>query len=339
MSEARDNRLLLCTAILVALILVGACDKPQALGDPNAVIVATPEAAWADLEEQIEAALEPRAFTVRDERIFRVTHVDPTGPQWDDFRRFQQVLVIGEPSDQWIAETLEHADEPLPELPAIVEARNVWARGQRVLALVVPPGAPATTVSPLLPRLGERLLQDYQQFVLRRMYASGVDTVQVSGEGQQSGAHLVIPSVYRLEKPDPNTFLLINDQPDPAKLQRVVLVTTRPSGEVDLAPQAILDWREERAARYYQPPQQTERERVEQTQAGAGALQVQGVWSTPPGGWPAAGPFLARAVECPDGRTYLLDAWVYAPGREKYEFLFQLDTILENFACQAQQGS
>lgn len=343
MTEARRFH----TPPLLLLALVGivgsyGCDKPQSLGDPNALIVGASDAAWAEVQDEVEAALEPRTFTVRDERIFRVTHVNPEGPTWGDLRRFQQVLLIGEPGDEWVAQALERVEQPLPQLPAVVEARNVWARGQRVLALVVPPGASASAVHPLLPELGQGLLRDYQQYLRQRMYASGVDSVRLDSLRQQIGASLLVPSVYRLEGIDPNTFLFINDQPDPARLQRVVLVTWRPSAEVELTPEAILSWREEVATRYYQPAQQTERERIEQAQVqsgGGSGLQVQGVWSTPPGGWPAAGPFLARALECPDGRTFLLDAWLYAPGQEKYEFLFQLHTILETFACPSHRGA
>jgi hypothetical protein len=31
--------------------------------------------------------------------------------------------------------------------------------------------------------------------------------------------------------------------------------------------------------------------------------------------------------------VYLLDAWLYAPGRPKHEFMIQLSTILDTFRC------
>jgi hypothetical protein len=30
---------------------------------------------------------------------------------------------------------------------------------------------------------------------------------------------------------------------------------------------------------------------------------------------------------------YLLDAWLYAPGKQKYEYMIQLQTILDTFRC------
>ena len=39
-------------------------------------------------------------------------------------------------------------------------------------------------------------------------------------------------------------------------------------------------------------------------------------------------------VSCPEqDRTYLLDAWLYIPGRSKYEYVLQLETILDTFVC------
>lgn len=340
---ARMERRRLGAALLaLGLVGLGGCDKPQALGDANAVIVAVPEAQWPEIEDAVESALEPRTFTVRDERIFRVTPVDPEGPYWEETRRFQQVLLIGEPGDEWVAQTLRAAGRQPTDLPAVVEARNVWARGQRVAALVVPPGASAAAAVPLLPAVGDTLMQRYRSFIQQRMFASGADSIRAQALERDAGFGLLTPAVYRMEQPDPNTFLFINDQPDPAQLQRVVTVTTRPAQEVTATPEGVLQWREETAQRYYQPPQLTDEERMER--AGresvdrAEYVQIHGVWSSPPGAWPAAGPFITRLHTCPDGHAYLLDAWVYAPGREKYEYMFQVNTILDTFRCAPGRG-
>jgi len=68
---------------------------------------------------------------------------------------------------------------------------------------------------------------------------------------------------------------------------------------------------------------------------GRPAYQIRAIWSNPPElQWPAAGPFVTRAVICPQqNRMYLLDAWLYAPGKDKYEYMIQLETILDSFQC------
>ena len=117
--------------LLATLLLIAAtgCDKPPRIGDVNAIIVGMPDAEWAQIEGAVDTALEPRAFTVRNERIFRVTQTDPSDPRWNDFRRFTQLLLIGEPGDPWMTEAVDDIDGPLPQLPAVVNAGDVFARG------------------------------------------------------------------------------------------------------------------------------------------------------------------------------------------------------------------
>ena len=65
------------------------------------------------------------------------------------------------------------------------------------------------------------------------------------------------------------------------------------------------------------------------------AYELQASWRNPPErNWPAGGPLITRIVTCDNqDRTYLLDAWLYAPGKEKYEYMIQLETLLDSFRC------
>jgi hypothetical protein len=78
-----------------------------------------------------------------------------------------------------------------------------------------------------------------------------------------------------------------------------------------------------------------ERRVVTEPFMGREALRVQAQWQNPPErSWPAGGPFITYAITCPNqDRTYLVDAWLYAPGKEKYEYMIQLETILGTFEC------
>ena len=68
---------------------------------------------------------------------------------------------------------------------------------------------------------------------------------------------------------------------------------------------------------------------------GMGVEEVQGAWQNPPdSNWPAAEAFVLWAVPCPpQDRLYLIDAWLYAPGKDKWEYMLQIETILESFHC------
>jgi hypothetical protein len=102
----------------------------------------------------------------------------------------------------------------------------------------------------------------------------------------------------------------------------------------------ILAWRQSVANAHYTEPQElvTEGMTAEPSTFGArsGTLLL-AQWRNPPDrGWPAGGPVMVRTLTCDEqDRTYLLDAWLYAPGREKYEYMIQLETILDSFVCAA----
>ncbi|HSG46634.1 MAG TPA: DUF4837 family protein, partial [Longimicrobiales bacterium] len=152
-----------------------------------------------------------------------------------------------------------------------------------------------------------------------------------------AGFSVVVPEVYYWDQRD-SVFVFRNDNPDPSELIRQVAVTWRTPIPGELDGEELLAWRAELAAAHYSYPQTVD---LSNAQAGPfmherlSAYQVQAVWQNPPdANWPAAGPFILWAVACPSqDRLYLLDAWLYAPGREKYEYMIQLQTILESFRC------
>lgn len=312
-----------------------ACDKPIAIGRSENVVVAARESVWTALRDEIDDAISPRIFTVRDESIFEVSHVDPTGEGWGDLRYLRRVLVIGTATDSWVAEALAEADAADVQPPAVVHARAVWAQNQDVTIVVLPDGADPASAVPLIREAGEAMVARYERESRGRMFATGVDSTGADSLRREAGFWLLAPRVYRVGAPEDDLVVIRNDNPDPSQLIRQVHVTWRPAGEVEATAEAALQWRREVAERVTGPPQVTNPEIAQErrlTQAGRPALEIHGIWSNPPGEWPAAGPFISRLVECPD-RLYLVDAWLYAPGRSKYPYMIQLETLLDSFRC------
>jgi hypothetical protein len=321
--------------IALSLATLAACDKPIAVGEINNVMVAAPDSVWQALDSAVEASLAPRAFTVRDERIFEIGQVDPRAEEWSRLRNVRQVLAIGEPADPWISAALEEVDGPVPTPPALVQARNVWAQNQLVTVLLLPPASSAGAAGPLISEAGTLLVSQLEAYARTRMYVSGVDSVLADSLRRAAGFSLMLPDLYRGREVGPGIHEFRNDNPDPATLIRAIEVASRPNGEVPLTADAAREWRGEVARLATDPPQVTEPALTgtrQLTVDGHPALQIQGVWSNPPGEWPAAGLFLSRLVQCPQ-RTFLVDAWLYAPGVAKYEYLVQLQTILDSFRC------
>jgi hypothetical protein len=320
--------------LLVATAIGAGCDKPRAIGDVNEILVAAPQPVWASLEDGIKEVLEPRTFSFREERVFEVAYIDPSQPRWNDLRFQRQVLVIGSPAESPVAEAMQEVRGEVPAAPAIVQARNVWAQNQLVTVLLLPENASPSVAEPLLPELGSVYLRQFEEYARSRMFATRPNEELADSLRANAGFSLTLPQVYRHEMPEPGVFLFRNDQPDPSRLIRNITVASRPAGEVEVTEETTSAWRADLASRLTHPPQVTETlpETRQIEIGGLSALQIQGLWSNPPGEWPAAGHFITRVVTCAD-RVFLIDGWLYAPGLSKYEYMFQLTTILDSFEC------
>jgi hypothetical protein len=323
--------------LLSATALLSACEKPGAWGDVNGLIIASSPEAWEVLEDTVETVLAPTVLTVRDERTFRVTPVDPLGGDWGNLRRFVQMVAIGSQADPWIAEALERRRDETPlSPPQLLQVYDVWARGQQVTVLLVEEGR-WDQVTPMLGQVQQILDEQFRQWARNRMFMSGADTLLERQLMAEAGFSILVPEVYDWESRN-GIYRFRNDNPDPSELIREIVVSWRsPIPQEELGREYLLEWRAARVEEAYTFPQVVADEGAVASPGSAGGLeayQVQAIWENPPEEFPAAGPFLLRGVKCPEqDRLYLLDAWLYAPGKEKYEYMLQLETILDSFRC------
>lgn len=329
------NRTRVVGLVMAAAAMAG-CNKPLALGDVNQILVVAPTPLWQSLEADIRAAMEPRTFTVRNERVFDVAHAEPAEILEGNLRFLRQILLIGPPDDPTVAQALDEFSGVPPAPPAVFQIRNVWASNQLVTVALVPPGAGESAVRPLLAELGDIYISQYEEYAHSRMFVTRPNEILADSLRRTAGFSLIVPNVYRTGEIEPGIWRFRNDQPDPSQLIRNVIVDSRARGEVEFTADAALAWRTELLDRLEQPPQVTEPyEQVLPLKAGEHeVIQIQGVWSNPPGQWPAAGPYLTRLVDCGD-RILLVDAFLYAPGDSKFEYMYQLNTILDSFECAA----
>ena len=326
----------LITVGVLTLIAAG-CDRTGAYGDATSIVAAMDPELWAQVEEDVYAALEPTIQTVRDERAFTVTYQDPTQELWGRLRQFKQLLLVGSGTEGWMEDVVKRLDDVDAAAPQILQVRDVWARAQTVTVILVPeedtPGALRSQLGPL----SQLYDSQYRALALARMFVSGRDSALADTLRRDAGFALLVPEVYYWDRTD-SVYLFRNDNPDPSELIRQIAVTWRTPIPEEVDGEELLAWRAEVAAQYYAEPQI-----VDLSDARAGpfsfgelsAYEVQAVWQNPPeADWPAAGPFILRSIACPaQDRLYLLDAWLYAPGREKYQYMIQLETILGSFRC------
>ena len=320
-----------------ASFFLGGCDKTGAYGEVSSIIVGASVELWDEVGEAVTTGLEPTIFTVRDERTFRITHQDPLAPDWEILREFKQVLLIGTAEDPWITEALEEgdADAELFGTPGIFQLLDIWARGQLVTVLLLPPGGGADEVEAHVGELLELFDEQYRSYAQMRMFVSGRDTLLADTLRAVAGFTIDLPRVYRWDYQD-SVFIFRNDNPDPAELIREIAVTWRSPVPEVLADPDILEWRLALAREYYTDEQAVTEELAPGRGLGDETYQLRGIWESLPAAWPAAGPFLTRTRVCPaQDRLYLLDSWLYAPGKDKYEYMLQLEYILDSFECEA----
>jgi len=317
-----------------------ACDQGLAYGDPNAVIVVAPEEWFPTLRDTMDAVLSPDVFTLRPERTFRITYQAPVGVEWQRLKKFKKEILIGSPEDFWVAEALATLDDTVTyQVPGMVEAEDVWARDQHVTVLLVDPSQDvAPQVFPRLEEIHAMLDERFRQGVVERMFVSGVKEDLADSLMNAAGFSLLLPEVYRHQFQDP-VHIFRNDNPDPSELIRQFGVAWRtPIPQESLPVDSLMDWKESLSQEFYAYPQTVDRESLRTRNLTLGAMavtEVRGAWSNPPdSNWPAAGPFLFWAVACPSqNRLYALDAWAYAPGKDKWEYVLQLENILGSFRC------
>jgi hypothetical protein len=324
--------------LLALLLAISACELPPAHGDVNAFIVGASPELWAQVEDVFLDAMESTVQTVRDERPFRITHQDPMElADWGLLQRFRQVLVLGVIGDPWIDEALAVMEEPAGPAPTVGQVLNVWARGQQVSVLILPATGQVEAVRQLSRELHKILDDQFRSYAVNRMFISGEDLALADSLMANVGFSVRLPVVYQYSTQD-SIFRFRNDNPRPAELIREISVSWRtPAVEANPTAEELHVWRDAFTAEYYNDPQLVDMLAVSfgefQSEAGRG-VEYQAAWVSPPGAWPAGGPFITRVLTCPSqDRTYYLDAWLYAPGRDKYEYLIQLQTVLDSFRC------
>jgi hypothetical protein len=322
------------TIIALASLALPGCKAPQSFGERNSIIAHADPDLWEEVGPEVMEALEQRVFTTRKERKFEVTFVAVGDTLWENMRVWQQLVVLGTPDDPVVERLLAASQTPDAEPPAIVQARDIWARNQQASVLLLPAASQAEAVRGLLPELYTLLERQYDEWVLERMYTTGVND-SLSAALAESGFTLRLPNVYLYALED-SVFRFGNPyRQGDTDLLRSILLTWRSGLEV-VTPEWLRAWRDEIDETSYTTPQDVLSEGLRSATIevdGLTGLELRGLWQDR-SDFPAAGPFITRAIACPkQNRTYLMDAWLFAPGRDKYPYLRQLEILLDSFRC------
>jgi len=325
-------------ALLAGLAAIGAlagCGRPNALGEENSLIVVADPGLWRLVEQDTYDALEPTLFTTRDEKKFNVTQVAPDAPELEQLLLWRQVVVFAAPDDPLLRRIADAAGRDSLSPPEFFRVPNVWATGQAVTAVVLEPGREEASLRQMLPEIASVLDAEYRAWTLERMFVSGVDSALADAVADSLGFTLRVPRVYQHVFRQEEIVLIRNDNPDPAELIRSILVQRRPPMD-SVTTFDFAAWRSDIDSVQYNVPQSFElapgsRRPIDLD--GASGIEVRGTWRDE-AAYPAGGLLIGRALRCPDA-TYFVDAWLYSPNprRSKWQFLMQLEEILDSFRC------
>ena len=324
---------------LLASVLTACGESPRAWGEVNSIIVGATEEQWAAVGTMVESALETRFLTVRPEKTFRVTHQVPEGREWGLLQRFRQLLLVGTPESPWMAEALALTDREGFNPPEMLQVGDVWARGQNVTILLLPSEG-ADGAEELMEPLHELLDNQYRQWVHSQQFQSGPDSVLADTLWNEVGFSMLLPEVYQRRTVD-SLYIFRNDNPTPTELIRQIAVTWRTPIPEEVGQEEALAWRTALTNQYYIYPQIVDTDLAQTRRLQMGDLileEFRATWANPPEDqFPAGGPLIVWSVPCPaQDRHYLIDAWVYAPGRDKYRYVLQLENILSSFRCRTE---
>ena len=321
---------------LIAPLLAGCGEEPRAWGEVNSIIAVTSQEQWAALGEMVESAMETTVITVRSEKTFRVTHQAPEGDNWGRLQRFRQLLLIGTPDSPWLADALALTDRESFNPPELIQVGDVWARGQNATLLLLPSEG-AAGAQELMEPLHDLLDDQYRQWVHSQQFQSGQDSVLADTLWNEAGFGLLLPEVYQHRIVDA-VHIFRNDNPTPSELIRQITVAWKSPAPEELSQEEVLAWRADVVDRHFIYDQVVDMDMAQtrRLQMGEQVLdEFRAVWANPPGDlFPAGGPLIVWSVPCPaQDRHYLVDAWLYAPGKDKYRYLLQLENILNSFRC------
>ncbi len=333
MSSIRSTVTTLAVASVAVAAAIG-CGKGPAFGSDNAIIVVIPEPLESSLTDPIRRSFERTVLTTRDEPVFEVTFTTPESI--GEFTKWKRLVIIETKADALL----------LPELvdvgassEVVEEVHDKWARDQTIYALGADtPAATSALVRKQLDSIYERIHQDFVDYHVRRMWASGPDSSLADQMADDLGFSIVLPRVYRPAQasapPDTRTWFNV----DP---RRVVSIHWVPeSASMGLDPESVLAVREAWGHALFpgdsivmRPDTTGANPRliaIRSQLAGQSAIRLLGVWENRSD--VSAGVFLTYGVLCND-QLVLLDGNLYAPDRAKYPFLIQLERIFETFRC------
>ena len=312
--------------------------KPRSIGSNDKIVVLADSALWREVEVDVRHAVEREMYTPQPERIFSIILKDPQ--DISDVGRFPHLLLLGTLDSEGSTRTLLDGmlDETLVEKIEkdslfVFRKTDIWAKDQLLVVMV------CRDVPTLLSHLqGDkdllfRLFDDHAQMVVQTaMYklAEQKDAEQRLMQKHGWSVRVIHDYFAAIDSTQARFVWLRRMGP-----QREFFVYWQPVADPSvLSKQWIIQKRDSLTKIYYQGDYiDTVKVNVVETEVdfqGRYAIRLDGVWQNEIN--ISGGPFRSYAsYNEDDGRMYLIDCSVVAPGQRKWAYMRQLDVMAQTF--------
>ncbi len=219
--------------------------------------------------------------------------------------------------------------------------KNEYAKGQEVMYLF---GNTEDDLIKQLQKNGKKIIAHFNNIEKVRLGTTLFNSKTTKGVAaflrREQNIEIKIPVGYKLADRQSDFVWLRQIDPDKDK---DIFITWKPyESEYQLLPDSIIAWRDATAKKYlFEDPRNpisyliTEREDadvlVQQVNFNNRfAMEIRGLWRT--NNRTMGGPFLGYALaDQPQGLLYYIEGFAYVPGKDKREFMRELEAILWSF--------
>ena len=339
------------------LALITGCDKeknseylPKANGKPGEIVLILDSVQWkGKLGSEIKKIFRAQVPGLpQDEPMFKViwAHPDRNQRLLTTLRNLVYVFTLDQNTlgsktlKKGISpETIARIQQDTSFYLSII--KDEYARGQEVMYLF---GATEENLIRHLRENGKEIIDHFNNLERARLAKNLFDRKTTEGINaflrREQQIEINIPSGYKLadKRTDFVWFRRINPDTD-----KDIFITWKPyESEYQFLPDSVIAWRDATAKKYlFEDPKnpisylvtETEDADVLSQQVnfnGQFAMEIRGLWRT--NNRTMGGPFVGYAIADEAlGRIYYVEGFAFAPGKDKREFVRELEAILWSF--------
>jgi len=324
--------------------------KPSAFGKANQVVVIADRDVWEGAVGDTFKYYFASAFLIlpQPEPVFDLKHFTPEELIADPIRKeLRTYILLGdiEDSNSSTAQLMKENIGPERIRKAKEEngygnlqKRDKWARGQLILYMFgTDDNSLMTNIKTTYPSIAKKIQDGDKKILEGAIYAGGESRLLSQKIQEKMGLQIRVPNEYFLAMDDSNLMWLRRET---AEMSSNILIHKLPyTDQAQLSYEGFKSLRDTISKQYISSTVEGSYMRINDQalpmfvnpiqHQDLYAVEARGIWELTQDYM--GGPFISYLIHHPtSGELYLLDGFVFAPGKEKREFMQYLEYILSN---------